>query len=412
MNLEFVRDAGSSFLRIAAEDNVEDFQMRMIEENQIEGLLSVAERNLNGRRYYMYEISSLLSFEVYNEGNEIKYEFLMALINGLKMIFVNLEKYLLDFDGLLLEPSMIFISSDMKKVRFAYCVRENSNFEENMQRLFEYVIKKIDHKDSRAVAIAYGVFKRVCDGNINVDTLFEFEETKEERCEVIEERQEIKEILPEIVEAEEEVTDKTKMYTIIGAFIILAMVFLYFFASAFIQSLRPGGLNPSGSIAICIIIGAAGYYGYKWYIKNKDSFVKITKVSKKIPYEKSNVRIIVPRHREEQKADEGTVLLNDVRKETAHALKWEYNGDSRRYSIDGEVTIIGSAEDKSDCIISVPGVSRMHAKISKVGDEYFIKDLNSTNGTFVNGRELNSFEMCRIKRNDHIIVGNIECVFV
>ncbi len=54
----------------------------------------------------------------------------------------------------------------------------------------------------------------------------------------------------------------------------------------------------------------------------------------------------------------------------------------------------------------------MHARISKEDDAYYIKDLNSTNGTVVDGKELSCFELCRIKAGSKIILGNVECVFI
>lgn len=51
-------------------------------------------------------------------------------------------------------------------------------------------------------------------------------------------------------------------------------------------------------------------------------------------------------------------------------------------------------------------VSRKHARIIKRGDEYFVEDLGSTNGTFINrGRRLLPGTPQRLKSGDEIIVG-------
>jgi len=55
-----------------------------------------------------------------------------------------------------------------------------------------------------------------------------------------------------------------------------------------------------------------------------------------------------------------------------------------QYELGKEVTTIGRSED-NDIQIDNPGVSSHHARIVLAGQQYFIEDTNSTNGTNVNG---------------------------
>lgn len=48
------------------------------------------------------------------------------------------------------------------------------------------------------------------------------------------------------------------------------------------------------------------------------------------------------------------------------------------------------------------GVSRRHASISFMDNGFVIKDLGSTNGTWVNNKRLISNEICRLQNNDII----------
>jgi HD-GYP domain-containing protein (c-di-GMP phosphodiesterase class II) len=54
------------------------------------------------------------------------------------------------------------------------------------------------------------------------------------------------------------------------------------------------------------------------------------------------------------------------------------------------------------------GVSRQHAEIFRIGEMCFVRDLNSTNGTYVNGQRITE-EMLR--NGDEITVGNTSMVF-
>ncbi|AEF16575.1 MULTISPECIES: FHA domain-containing protein [Thermoanaerobacterium] len=74
-----------------------------------------------------------------------------------------------------------------------------------------------------------------------------------------------------------------------------------------------------------------------------------------------------------------------------------------------EVTTIGRADD-CDIVVDNPYVSSKHAMIRKKGKKYIIQDLNSTNGTFVNGRRVKN--IVRLKNEDVIKLGNEEYRFL
>lgn len=50
-------------------------------------------------------------------------------------------------------------------------------------------------------------------------------------------------------------------------------------------------------------------------------------------------------------------------------------------------TTIGRA-DNNDLVIDNPGISGHHAVIERDGNEFYIKDINSTNGVYLNGRRI------------------------
>lgn len=73
----------------------------------------------------------------------------------------------------------------------------------------------------------------------------------------------------------------------------------------------------------------------------------------------------------------------------------------KRYVIDKPVTLIGRS--KSEILLDDPEVSRRHAAIEIYGEKVVIKDLSSTNGTFLNGLGV---KMAFVKDGDMIQVGN------
>jgi pSer/pThr/pTyr-binding forkhead associated (FHA) protein len=77
------------------------------------------------------------------------------------------------------------------------------------------------------------------------------------------------------------------------------------------------------------------------------------------------------------------------------------------HELAGDIVMIGRSP-LNDIIIDNPVVSAQHAMVSKVGDSYWLKDLNSTNGTHVNGPP---FTYGELKNGDTIRFGAVTAIF-
>lgn len=73
----------------------------------------------------------------------------------------------------------------------------------------------------------------------------------------------------------------------------------------------------------------------------------------------------------------------------------------KEYNIDKPLLSIGRKED-NDIMIDNMAVSGHHAKIENKEGSFIITDMNSTNGTFVNGKKTVS---AVLKSNDWITIG-------
>ncbi len=74
--------------------------------------------------------------------------------------------------------------------------------------------------------------------------------------------------------------------------------------------------------------------------------------------------------------------------------------------------LIGSQRDEADGIILDDTVSRIHARITREGDGYYLEDMNSTNGTYRNGEALNYKEKVKLEKNDRISFAKQQYRFV
>lgn len=68
--------------------------------------------------------------------------------------------------------------------------------------------------------------------------------------------------------------------------------------------------------------------------------------------------------------------------------------------------LIGRLADSVDYVIQNRAVGKIHAEIKKIGDQYFIIDLNSVNGTYVNGERLICNTETPMTSGDRITLAN------
>ena len=89
------------------------------------------------------------------------------------------------------------------------------------------------------------------------------------------------------------------------------------------------------------------------------------------------------------------------------ALLWVKEGHrrGRTYPIK-HGTVVGRKE--GDLILDDPKVSSMHAKFNMEGDDFVVWDFGSSNGTYVNGKQIR--EATVLEENDEVKIG--ETVFI
>ena len=64
----------------------------------------------------------------------------------------------------------------------------------------------------------------------------------------------------------------------------------------------------------------------------------------------------------------------------------------------------------NDVVVDNKLASRHHAMIQKIKDAYFIRDEESTNGTWVNGVKIPSGKYVKLNTGDKITIGNMNLV--
>ncbi|MDJ0625941.1 MAG: FHA domain-containing protein [Candidatus Caenarcaniphilales bacterium] len=88
----------------------------------------------------------------------------------------------------------------------------------------------------------------------------------------------------------------------------------------------------------------------------------------------------------------------------------EQGNVSQEFEINESSLVIGRAP-QSNLVLSHEDISRTHAQILRTPQGYFVSDMGSTNGTFLNGAVIKAKQMFQLKSNDQVNLGNVSLMF-
>lgn len=94
-------------------------------------------------------------------------------------------------------------------------------------------------------------------------------------------------------------------------------------------------------------------------------------------------------------------------------LEYFENGLAVRIHLDRDVTRVGSRAQSVDHVLLSHKVSKVHAEFIRRGGRYFVRDINSTNGTYINegrSRIVSNQEM-ELHNGDRIRLADVELTF-
>lgn len=391
MEIRYQRNLNHNYLIIEKDALIEnDYQLQMITQNEIKGLLSCTIHRIDNQIQLYYEISSKYPLKQIYERKKMSYKELEeVLVNVLAVIRI-LEEYLLDGNHLLLSPEFIYINPGHNGIEFCFFPGYSKEIGKNFHETIEYILNCVDYKDEKAVALAYELYKYTAEDNCSIQDLLDSIISNHTGEEIQ------GEILTE--ETENKGFDDNSEDTILK--------------DTDIQK-KQKGFEMTYTLKMKIrmfksIIDTLSSYIIKK--KDKDSYSSDETMSN------SDNTIYEELIRENQ-ADKNIELedygdtLYILPEETAGRLTAENKSQFSDIELQWFPFIIGKLKDAVDGIIEDDSVSRIHAKIEKEDHKYYAKDLNSTNGTYVNHVKLIPEEPLQLNTGDEVRFGKVVYYF-
>ena len=213
MKTDYKNDLNRAYLIVEGTEGVpEDYQVAMLRENEIGGLLKTEVRYVDGVGHYYYDISGKTSLQQTYEREKLGYENIKRLIETLSQTIQNLSRYMLKGDCLLLDPEHIFCEKE--QFLFCYFPQNEKELKTAFHELTEYFVREVDYRDEKGIHLAYVMHKATMEENYSIRQIMEdfLEERREKREEERTEEVSFKQYLPAPAVEEAKVEEKKNLW--------------------------------------------------------------------------------------------------------------------------------------------------------------------------------------------------------
>lgn len=452
MKAEYKRDMNHNYLILYGEKdiNTDSYQVRMLVGNIIPSLLKCRIQGVDGKFMMYFDITSKQAVSTLYEEKKLGNEDLRLIFGGFVRVMEEAAEYLINPAQLVLKPQYIFADCEKKELFFCLMPGYDKDIKKQFQLLTEYILPKIDHEDSEAVILGYGVYRRTMENSFHLEHIKEELYRKQNNKEEIktETEKDSREISVQETGEEslmqssgmsenfwrEEKTEKTDSHKLFGKKV--AVFVLILLALAGVTMAISGGYLPHQDISVLLGVVLAGMGGIMLAVliirKAKDVYKQPQRESREKPQlsEKfvrppvneilqegsdDSIKTMMEKkslHREREEDFGETVVLSAGVVSGPASLVSREPGELAPIYLQEELTVIGKLENACDAVIDLPTVSRIHAKIRKREEEYYLSDMNSRNGTIVNGRLLLPEEEYRLQEEDEVDFAQARYIFL
>lgn len=402
LKTEYKRDFKNNYMLISFEDeeeaDIEKYEFKMLENNYISGLMKFKLVKDNEKTIFCYDITSKQSLSRILEYKPIGLEDIKKIVLGIIRAITNMERFLLGTYGLLLNTDYIYADPEGLDLALCYlpCIKEE--MQSKLSDLFAQILAKIDQNDHEGVVLAYSLYQESLKDNCVFNDLLSIMNKYNKNTK--------KEILLKIADAEhnkEDVYESDKAKSIESKTKDRAEIFSI--KSLFRMKKEKAKVNSP-------IQESKNSYKKKKKEESppeeepdeeNEEWLELFENSKSI--ERSNTY--------EEKDYTHTVLLSEASENKADYILKSSDKTVEDIKISYFPFIIGKQERICDYIIKSEMVSRLHLRIDKDrGEKFSIRDLNSLNGTKLEGRLLDNEEVAELSLGNEVEIADLRYVFV
>lgn len=379
MKEEYVKEWMDTYLQLFPDYLPEsDYTEKMAELYPGNGRLEFSKEVQDGRYCYRYKVSGKKALSAVYAALPMKEEQIRGLLGQLIETLEDSREYLLREDDFLLEPSHIFVTFPQFQPEFCYVPGYGVSLKEQLESFMEYLLNRVDYDDKPAVELLYDCHTLCMKEEAGLEAIKRRLERKHTAC---------AEKVKETTETKHTAEPKQVVYSTEPVSYL-----------SWIKERLPG----------------------KWKRKN-DRAEEIEREEEQETSEREE-RYPVRKLRETRskvKPEPEPVWLREEDTRTVLLAVRKPKEEARLlHKQTGEIILlnrfpfyIGSAQEYATHALTQDGMSRLHFCIQKRENKYYLSDLNSTNGTCLNGEEITPGTEWELKEQDVIKAAGADFLF-
>lgn len=393
--ITYERDINKSYMKIPAVIEI-CFDEKLIFLKNYTGCIPVEKCFVNGQGQYWYNITGKQALDAYCRANQVGLNFFETLILRICSQLEILEWNLIDTNCLMIDPELIFLNNKGDEISFVLYPCSNIDFFKDLQQLLEYLLTKLNHEEKEAVKAAYKIYEMTLSETYSIadlkDAILKEKSNREQPDKELpsnfkeKNKAGISNTFEDRNIVNKEINYTHRMTQDRGLAVKESTTYNYSIeeklTGLFERTKQLLHINPSGKI------------------KNK------VQPKEEIPM------VVYPEDEEVQEILEihPTICMASSFGKARGLLLYEGCGEYKDYELKQSICFIGKSL-KVHMLIERETISQIHAKIEYIDDTYYIEDLNSTNGTYLNDTLLNYKERKILQPGDMVRFADVKYRF-
>lgn len=386
LNTEYIRSLNANYERLLLGEKPEEkrYQYCMISRGGIRGLLPCSLRYIDGNAYLYYDITSRQNIAQLFDKKVITRQWLTDFLWSMRRVRMEMSRFLLEEGNIVWLPGHIY--QDLEKNDFHFIYIPYCSEDTGFRDLMEYLIEHVDYQDEEMAEYLYKAYEQYeTAGEVYLQSKF-FEDAE---CLRVPQKQVIPE--PDDITVrqlpseqnkeqqekelpEEKVTKEDRRWEENGHVTEKKGLFTLW------ENRRKKEKQERENYSRNLQLTMSGYAVAEETVYEEDDMGKTVYMEEQPETRETRHRLM---------AEEGKLLV----------------------SLEQDAYTIGKKRGEADLVLEDPSVSRLHARIVKETDGYYLEDMNSTNGTLKNGLRLQPYEKRKLEEGDEITFGKRTLIY-
>lgn len=403
MKKRYERGLNRSYFVLESESVVKkNFEMKMMEQNQIKGLLPLEIKEGENGTSYRYLITSLTALSDILEWKKLNEDDLRKMIIEFHKLMYVLPEYLLDEERVMIDPEFIFVNPKDETWNFCYTFEKKKSAREQLREFLSQILSHINHDDHNAVVLGYQLLKVsqkeefVYSDLLDVLNQCVLESQTESTGKKPEGNHPVnqngREEIPALRDSTDEMTQMSDIWNVSDG-----------------ESMQKHEMSNQTK--------AFRFMDWFRFGERKKKDVPVLDKTERVSEEEKQWITYLSEYDDRQEVEEveHTTLLSERVKELEtkelHILK-SLSRNIKDIELSYFPFVIGKQERVCDYVIPSGSISRLHLKIDCIDGKYYVRDLNSLNGTKLRGELIPTEKEEEIFENDELDIAGVKFVFV